>query len=74
MLHRYRYLDYNIEGVIYDANTKYDGLITTIASQLGVDTTILELELKHVVSVPSPSTKIHNDIRLRINTDVFFLF
>ncbi|KAG5586660.1 hypothetical protein H5410_047094 [Solanum commersonii] len=57
-----RYVDYDIEGVIYDANTKYEGLITTIVSQLVVDTTIFHLELKYVVSGPSPPMKIHNDM------------
>ncbi|KAG5573374.1 hypothetical protein H5410_063140 [Solanum commersonii] len=57
-----RYVDYDIEGVTYDANTNYEGLITTIASQLGVDTPIFHLELKYVVSGPSPPMKIHNDM------------
>ena len=53
-------MNYNIEGVLYDANIKYEGLIITISSILGVDTTIFHLELKYVVSGPSPPTKIHN--------------
>jgi len=56
------YVDYEIEGVMYDANTKYEGLITTIFSQLGVDTTIYQLELMYFVIGPSPPMKIHNDM------------
>ncbi|KAH0650237.1 hypothetical protein KY284_030149 [Solanum tuberosum] len=55
------YVDYNIEGVMYDPTTKYEGLITTMSSQLGVDTTIYHLELRYFVSGPSPPMKIHND-------------
>ncbi|KAH0714787.1 hypothetical protein KY284_007692 [Solanum tuberosum] len=40
------YVNYDI-GVTYDANTKYEALITTISSQLGVDTTIYHLKLKY---------------------------
>ncbi|KAH0773889.1 hypothetical protein KY290_011026 [Solanum tuberosum] len=56
------YVDYDIEGVMYDANIKYEGLMHTISSQLGVDTTIFHLELKYVVNDPSPPMKSHNDM------------
>jgi len=56
--------------VIYDVNTKYEGLITTIAFKLGVDTTIFHLELKYVVNGPSPPIKIHNDMSVRVYLDV----
>jgi len=55
--------------VIYDANTKYEGLITTIAFQLGVDTTIFHLKLKCVVSGSSPPMKIHNDMGVQVYLD-----
>ncbi|KAG5604889.1 hypothetical protein H5410_026381 [Solanum commersonii] len=60
------YVDYDIEGVMYDANTKYEGFINTKSPQLGVDTTIFYLELKYVVSGPSPPIKIHNDMGVQV--------
>ncbi|KAH0658736.1 hypothetical protein KY289_027484 [Solanum tuberosum] len=63
------YVDYNIEGVMYDPTTKYEGLLTTIASQLGVDTTIYHLELRYFVSGPSLPMKIHNDTGVQVYLD-----
>ncbi|KAH0699024.1 hypothetical protein KY284_013239 [Solanum tuberosum] len=63
------YVDYNIEGVMYDPTTKYEGLITTISSQLGVDTIIYHLELRYFVSGPSPPMKIHNDTGVQVYLD-----
>jgi len=62
-------VDYNIEGVMYDPTTKYEGLITAISSQLGVDTTIYHLELRYFVSGPSPPMKIHNDTGVQVYLD-----
>lgn len=45
-----RCVDFKTEGVVYDTNINNDVLIKTIASQLGVDTTIFELEIKYGVS------------------------
>ncbi|WMV55519.1 hypothetical protein MTR67_048904 [Solanum verrucosum] len=47
------YVDYNIEGVMYDPTAKYEGLLTAIASQLGVDTTIYHLELRYFDRIQS---------------------
>ncbi|KAH0701780.1 hypothetical protein KY285_016058 [Solanum tuberosum] len=63
------YVDYNIEGVMYDPTTKYEGLITAISSQLGVDTIIYHLELRYFVSGPSPPMKIHNDTGVQVYLD-----
>ncbi|KAH0632883.1 hypothetical protein KY284_035669 [Solanum tuberosum] len=60
------YVDYDIEGMMYDANTKYESFINTISPQLGVDTIIFHLELKYVVSGPSPPMKIHNDMSVQV--------
>ncbi|KAH0672122.1 hypothetical protein KY284_023209 [Solanum tuberosum] len=60
------YVDYNIEGVMYDPTTKYEGLLIAISSQLGVDTTIYHLELRYFVSGPSPPMKIHNDTGVQV--------
>jgi len=62
-------VDYDIEGMMYDANTKYEGFINTISPQLGVDTIIFHLELKYVVSGPSPPMKIHNDMSVQVYLD-----
>ncbi|KAH0727890.1 hypothetical protein KY290_003603 [Solanum tuberosum] len=63
------YVDSNIEGVIYDPTTKYEGFITSISSQLGVDTTIYHLKLKYFVNGPSPPMKIHNDMGVQVYLD-----
>lgn len=63
------YVDYKIEGVIFNASTKYEGLLTTIATQLGVDTSIYELVLEFVVSAQSPPMRIHNDMGIYVYLD-----
>ena len=65
-----KYVDYKIEGVIFDANTKYEGLVTTIATQLGVDTIIYDLIFEFVVSAQSLPMKIHNDMGVHVYLDV----
>ncbi|KAK4708215.1 hypothetical protein R3W88_029140 [Solanum pinnatisectum] len=54
---------------MYDANTKYEDLINTISSQLSVYTIIFHLEIKYVVSGPSPPIKIHKDMGVQVYLD-----
>lgn len=60
---------FKIEGVIYDATTKYDGLIKTIALKLEVNTIIFELVIKYLVSDRCPSLNIHNDMGVQVYLD-----
>lgn len=53
-------MDYNIEGVMYDPTTKYNGLVTRL------DIMIYQLEIKYFVSGRSPPLKIHNDMGVHI--------
>lgn len=55
------YIDYKMEGMLYDTPSNYDGLLRVIASQIGLDTTCVDLVIQYVVNMHSPPLKIHND-------------
>ncbi|KAF3623686.1 hypothetical protein FXO38_30614 [Capsicum annuum] len=54
---------------MYDSTTKYNGLVKAIAKQLGIDTTIKELEIKYLVSDRCPPISIHNDTSVQVYLD-----
>jgi len=73
-----RYVEYHLEGVIYNSDTKYIGLVDAIADQLGIDTIVDELNIMYLVSDRSPPMSIHNDMGVhvyldqrRVNVDFF---
>lgn len=45
-------MDYKIKGIIFDKTCEFEGLIDTIATQLGVDRTITEMVLQYKVMNP----------------------
>ncbi|XP_060183238.1 uncharacterized protein LOC132613214 [Lycium barbarum] len=62
-----RYVEFKIEGIKYDSNSNYNGLISTIAAQLGIDTTVQTIMIKYIASDRCPPMIIHNDMGVWID-------
>lgn len=58
-----------MEGVLYDSSSLYSGLVSMITSQLLIDTTINDLEIKYLVDDRCPLVRIHNDVGVRVFLD-----
>ncbi|KAH0713112.1 hypothetical protein KY289_009071 [Solanum tuberosum] len=54
-----RYVEYHLEGVIYNSDTKYIGLVAAIADQLGMDTPVDELNIMYVLGKRQKSTYVN---------------
>ncbi|XP_060210368.1 uncharacterized protein LOC132637273 [Lycium barbarum] len=64
-----RYINFEVEGILYDSKSKFSGLVTVIAAQLGIDTTIQGLEIKYIVSDKCPPMTIHNNMGVHVYLD-----
>lgn len=60
---------FQMEGIIYEASTLCDGLVKATSSQIGVDTTVDELEIKYIMNERFPPIHIHNDVGVRVYLD-----
>ncbi|KAF3667489.1 hypothetical protein FXO38_08569 [Capsicum annuum] len=58
--------DFGIDGIMYDATTKYKGLVEAIATQLMIDTSANTLEIRFIISDRCPSMVIHNDTSVQV--------
>lgn len=58
-----------MEGIIYDWQTLYNGLVKAIALRLFVDITVEEMEIKYVISDRIPPVRICNDVGVRFYLD-----
>ncbi|PHT31915.1 Subtilisin-like protease SBT5.4 [Capsicum baccatum] len=58
--------DFGIDGIMYDATTKYNGLVEAIATQLMIDTSANTLEIRYIISDRCLSMVIHNDTNVQV--------
>lgn len=64
-----KYVDFQIEGIIYDASTLYSGLVSEILSQLNIDVDISAIQIKYIVNDMCLPVSIHNDVGVRVFLD-----
>lgn len=60
---------FGVDGIMYDSNTKYNGLIKTIATQLKIDINYVQIEIRYIVSDKCPLVIIHNDTGVKVHLD-----
>ncbi|XP_049375485.1 uncharacterized protein LOC125840558 [Solanum verrucosum] len=64
-----KYVDFQMEGIIYEYYSLYSGLVSAITSQLMIDANIHNIEIKHIVSERCPTVSIHNDVGVQVFLD-----
>lgn len=64
-----KYVDFHMEGIIYDVSTLYNGLVSEITLQLNIDVNISIIEIKYIVSDMCLLVSIHNDVGVRVLLD-----
>lgn len=64
-----RYVNYKVKSVIYNTTTGFQGLVDTIAMQIGVDTSIFEMMLMYKISEESPTIRIRSNMRVDVFLD-----
>jgi len=64
-----KYVDFQMEGIIYEYSSLYSGLVSAITSQLMIDANIHNIEIKYIVSDRCPPVSIHNDVGVRVFLD-----
>ncbi|KAM3237605.1 hypothetical protein P3L10_012634 [Capsicum annuum] len=58
--------DFGIDGIMYDTTSKYKGLVEAIATQLIIDTSANNLEIRYIISDRCPTMIIHNDTSMQV--------
>lgn len=53
--------DIGVEGIMCDSNTKFNKLVNEISTQLKIDITSIQIEVKYIKSYRYLSMIIHND-------------
>ncbi|KAK6796753.1 hypothetical protein RDI58_004454 [Solanum bulbocastanum] len=46
-----KYIDFQMEGIIYESSSLYSGLISANTSQLKIDININDVEIKYIVVI-----------------------
>ncbi|KAM3375233.1 hypothetical protein P3S68_013947 [Capsicum galapagoense] len=57
---------FEIDEIMYDATTKYKGLVEAIATQLMIATSVNNLEIRYIISDRCPTMIIHNDTSVQV--------
>lgn len=65
----WRYVDIQMEGIIYGSSSLYSDLVCAIISQLMIDVKINDIQIKYIVSDTCPPVSIHNDIGVWVFLD-----
>ncbi|KAK4734635.1 hypothetical protein R3W88_008896 [Solanum pinnatisectum] len=60
------YVDYTIEGVIFEESSSYKELYNAIAMQLEVDINVIKLKIEYNVEENNTPMLIHNDMGVRV--------
>ncbi|XP_049399818.1 uncharacterized protein LOC125863890 [Solanum stenotomum] len=64
-----KYVDFQMEGIIYESSSLYSGLVSAITSQHRIDVNINDIEIKYIVIDRCPPVSIHNDMGVWVFLD-----